>query len=118
MCVCVSIYIYRGAASICGRLAGRSVGGGNLVSSVTRSHMQASRRETLAFAFNVSPHACCVEEGRDALALRKSVLIGPPSLIEMVLMLSSHALLRIHRLSLTLSFFFSLRHSVTDPSPR
>ena len=88
------------------------------MSSVTRSHMQASRRETLAFAFNVSPHACCVEEGRDALALRKSVLIGPPSLIEMVLMLSSHALLRIHRLSLTLSFFFSLRHSVTDPSPR
>jgi hypothetical protein len=40
--------------------------------------MQASRRETLAFAFNVAPHACCVEEARDALARRKSVFIGPP----------------------------------------
>ena len=44
--------------------------------------MQASRRETLAFAFNVVPHACCVEEGRDALALRKSVLIGPPPVLD------------------------------------
>lgn len=90
------------------------------MSSVTRSHTQASRRETLAFAFNVAPHACCVEEGRDALALRKGVLIGPPLALDrdgfnaVIACFAAH-----HPLSLIVMSFSSSSFSyrLTDASP-
>lgn len=70
-------------------VGGRSVGGGNLVSSVTRSHTcnASSKQEgdalaLLAFAFNAAPHAYAAsawkKEGMPQHRGRASIAIGPP----------------------------------------